>query len=468
MTGWLRVRPLVLAIVTGALLVTLFAAHRSGRSFLTTRLETLLPAEDVARLAAEFSGALVVPVLVAVVAAILATLLLGALIYRPLRRLRSELRALDPDDDAPLTVPALHELRAVVAILERRRRELQQSAATLASERDEFALLVAVVSEGILQVSSERRIVYANPAARWLLGLPDNVSGQPLAALVRNGELRLLLEQAVAGGVMGSCEVSVDERRLLVAARPVPQQNGSIAGVVVALTDLTELRRLEEVRRDFVANVSHELKTPLTSIRGYVETVLSDELPAETQHQFLEVVRKNAERLQHIVDDLLDLSRLESGGWRPELQRVSARDVATDAWSGCRQRAGRKTIHSELTGDAAVLADADGLRQVLSNLFDNAIRYTPEGGRIAVRIGGVAGDRVAIEVADNGTGIPGDALPRIFERFYRVDPARSRAEGGTGLGLSIVRHLVERMGGSVTAQSELGKGTTIRVVLPAG
>jgi signal transduction histidine kinase len=284
----------------------------------------------------------------------------------------------------------------------------------------------------------------------------------------------------------------VDDRRLLVAARPIEHgppaspppeaafrpTSGSVRlPVVVAFADLTELRRLEGVRRDFVANVSHELKTPLTSIRGYVETLLGDpDLPADMRDQFLDVIHKNAERLQGIIDDLLDLSRLESGGWRPNLIRLDPSSLVRDVWAGFEPRATLQKVEFVVAGESApVLADAGGLRQVLTNLYDNALRYTHAGGRITASVtslphanGGPGTDRVAIDVIDTGSGIPGDALPRIFERFYRVDPARSRAEGGTGLGLSIVKHLVESMGGDVRADSELGKGTTVRLRLPAG
>jgi two-component system, OmpR family, phosphate regulon sensor histidine kinase PhoR len=469
MTRLLRIRPLVFAIAAGALLLTLVAAWRSARALLERSLAARLPADEVARIVSELGGAFVLPAVVALLAALLATALLGHLVARPLRALRRELLAAGTSANVGDTLPPIGELRGVANALERHERELEARARDISLERDRFSMLVASVSEGILQVSAQGRIDYANPAARLLLGLPDHVEGQPLAALVRNAELRGLLERAVAEGEIGSCEVSVDERRLLVAARPVPPRHGSGAGgVVVALGDLTELRRLEEVRRDFVANVSHELKTPLTSIRGYVETVLADDLPPATRRQFLEVVRKNAERLHRIVDDLLDLSRLESGGWRPELQRVDPAELAADVWAALHGRAGTKRIDFRIDGGGpAVRADPGGLRQVLSNLLDNAIRYTPAGGRIAVRIASTAERRVMLEVVDTGSGIPSDDLPRIFERFYRVDPARSRAEGGTGLGLSIVRHLVERMGGSVSAHSELGKGTMIRVELAA-
>jgi signal transduction histidine kinase len=245
----------------------------------------------------------------------------------------------------------------------------------------------------------------------------------------------------------------------------------------VAVLDYTDIRRLEAVRRDFVGNVSHELKTPLTSIRGYAETLLNDDMPPELREQFLEVIYKNTVRLQHIVDDLLDLTRLQSGGWTPNIRVVDAAELAEDVWSGC-SAAAKKNISFDIAskGTTRVAADPEGLRQVLSNLFDNAIRYTPEGGNVSIRIvpfangnGASPGQhkQVEVQVRDTGVGIARESLPRIFERFYRADPARSRADGGTGLGLSIVKHLVERMDGEVSAESELGKGTTIRVRLPA-
>jgi signal transduction histidine kinase len=194
------------------------------------------------------------------------------------------------------------------------------------------------------------------------------------------------------------------------------------------------------------------------------------------RRQFLDVVQKNAERLHSIVDDLLDLSRLESGGWRPDVEIVSTSAVIGEAWDEYADRAAAKRIaFAPPDADALVSADPSALRQILANLFENAIRHTPDGGAIRVRIsngnpianGTSQPDFVSIRVEDSGTGIPRDALPRIFERFYRVDPARSRAEGGTGLGLSIVKHLTEAMGGEVSAESDLGKGTAVQVRLPA-
>ncbi|HEX6134374.1 MAG TPA: ATP-binding protein [Longimicrobiales bacterium] len=388
------------------------------------------------------------------------------------------------DVQAPRPELAVRELSELVSAAERLTARVSTREADAAREGADVSVLLDAITDGIVQVDRSGRIVRANPAARTLLGLSARAVGEPVRTQIRHAQLRRLLERAVSGGVLPTTELAMEDRRLMVSARPLQYADGRSGGAVVAFVDLTEIRRLESVRRDFVANVSHELKTPLTSIRGYVETLLSEQdLPGATEREFLEIVRKNAERLQHIVDDLLDLSRLESGGWRPEMHELNARDIVQDAWSSCAERADRKRItFVPPPADTSVFADPGGLRQVLANLFDNALRYTPEGGRVEVRIAPRAAERrgsrsngaaesqgryIAIEVRDTGSGIPSEALPRIFERFYRVDPARSRAEGGTGLGLSIVRHLVESMGGEVDAESELGRGTIIRFTLPA-
>jgi signal transduction histidine kinase len=234
------------------------------------------------------------------------------------------------------------------------------------------------------------------------------------------------------------------------------------------LHDLTEVRRLEAVRRDFVANVSHELKTPLTSIAGYADTLTDSTIDPDTRQRFLATIINNARRMQRLVDDLLDLSRIESGRWIPRPQRIDVSLAIHDAWAPFRDRAeGREVeLAVDVSADAGrVWADPEALRQILANLVDNALRYVPAGGKIrcsSVRSNG----GVTLSVADNGSGIASNHLPRVFERFYRVDPARSRDEGGTGLGLAIVRHLVEAHGGSVHAESELQVGTMVRCWFP--
>jgi two-component system phosphate regulon sensor histidine kinase PhoR len=214
-----------------------------------------------------------------------------------------------------------------------------------------------------------------------------------------------------------------------------------------------------------VANVSHELKTPLTAIAGYAET-LAAEAPDGQASGFAQTIVENARRMQRLVDDLLDLSRIESGSWEPEPRRVGVDAAAREAWDPFVERAGGRDISFEsATDSSAINADPEALRQIFTNLFDNALRHTPRGGRIRVAVQRAKGATV-VRVSDTGSGIPADHLPRIFERFYRVDPGRSRQEGGTGLGLAIVKHLVEAHGGRVEAESELGRGTTILLYFP--
>ena len=236
---------------------------------------------------------------------------------------------------------------------------------------------------------------------------------------------------------------------------------------MLALFDLTPLRRLETVRSDFVANVSHELKTPLTVVGGFAETLGDDALEPEVRQQFAAAILSNTRRMQRIVDDLLDLSRIESGGWTPNPATIDIESLAVDVLAGMRTRGAAKGIALRVDVEPqamAIEADPTALRQVLTNLVDNAVRHTT-AGEVVVQARASNGG-VAVSVRDTGAGIRTEHLARIFERFYRVDTARSRDEGGTGLGLAIVKHLVEAHGGRVRAASELDRGTTIEAWFP--
>ena len=421
------------------------------------------------------------------VVAVITAVVIARLIVAPLSRMRAAAERLPEEDADPEQDTSLAEIRDVSRGISRAAGELRDLHGLEVRKRAELAGLLEAVSEGIIQVDADGRVTRANRASRRLLRLPEDVVGRPVGALFRSAELRTLMEAGARGHGTEAAEVVVDDQRILVTVGPQPD-----GGAVATFVDLTDLRRLEEVRRDFVANASHELKTPLTSIRGYTETLLSGGLPESEEKQFLVTISRNAERLQRIVDDLLDLSRLEAGRWQPELEPVDVIKAAESCWLSFADRAADQDVafDVEKETDARARADRRALEQIFSNLYDNALRYTGEGGRIRVTVrlrneepgdGAVprthaaragepdagAGPWLVVEVADTGTGIPRDALARIFERFYRVDPARSRAEGGTGLGLSIVRHMLESMGGGVDARSELGKGTILRIWLPA-
>jgi signal transduction histidine kinase len=317
------------------------------------------------------------------------------------------------------------------------------------------------LEEGVLALDERGMVVRMNHRARTLLEL-----GAPLPfpreLLPREHELRAAVESALGGDESSPTETRLHDRTIVVAARPLATR-----GAVVTVLDLTQLRRLETVRRDFVANVSHELKTPLTAVRGFAETLLDEEIPAEQRRAFARTIRDNAERMQRIVDDLLDLSRIESGGWHPRAQQVDIASVVREVFTGVQESASRRGLQLVADvppGAASIYADPTAFRQVVGNLVENAVRYTATGS-VTVR-SRLSADGVWIDVRDTGIGIAAEHLPRIFERFYRVDAGRSRELGGTGLGLAIVRHLVDAHGGRVEAASMPGRGTTISVLFP--
>ena len=353
------------------------------------------------------------------------------------------------------------EVARMASAANRVRGELDEQLGGVTRERDELAQLMDEVGEGLMALTNDARILRINPAARGLLGLVEVLPFSPVGSLVRDPLLRDFLEASVVRAE-GRLEVTVGDRELEVRTK-----RGTAGGAVVLLVDITEIRRLEAVRTDFVANASHELKTPLTVIRAAAETVLDAELPADLRSRFLRSIEGNTVRLQRLVDDLLDLSRYESGAWRPEREPLFVHEVAAAVWEELEERRAGPELAFRIAGEGEVMGDEAAVYQIFRNLFENAMRYVPgEGGRIKVGIS-QAEDVIEVAVEDNGSGIPPSSLPRIFERFYRVDTARSREEGGTGLGLAIVRHLVSSMGGEARARSSLGAGTTITFTIPA-
>jgi signal transduction histidine kinase/HAMP domain-containing protein len=334
----------------------------------------------------------------------------------------------------------------------------------LRRRHSESGTLVNAMVEGVVSCDARGRIVTANPAARRLLGYQEEGPELPaLPVLFHEKAAREVVNAALRGETVEDREIDLDGRICLLSARGLPE-----GGAVLVLHDMTQVRRLEVIRRDFVANVSHELKTPLTSISGYAETLLADTPDPDTTRRFLETILANARRMQRLVDDQLDLSKIESGHWRPAPQEVPTETAFRESWETVTRPApGDHEFSIDIRpGAESVHADPDGLRQVLGNLFDNSRRYTSPGGRI-LATARVESGGVTLSVADTGAGISGEHLPRIFERFYRADPSRSRAGGGTGLGLAIVKHTVEAHGGRVWAESALGQGTTIQCWFPS-
>jgi two-component system phosphate regulon sensor histidine kinase PhoR len=399
--------------------------------------------------------------LLMLLAAGLVAWLLARLLARPLLRIADAARDIAagrpaefPDVRVPELADHVDALRAMHHQLERRFEDLRR-------EREESRTLLEALSDGVLAADRRGTIISTNAAARRLLGYAEREVLPPLGALFHDRTHRVLMREILAGAVIEGRELRLGERTVVVSARPL--EGG---GTLLVLSDLTDLRRLETIRTDFVANVSHELKTPLTAIAGYAETLAAEASDA-TQVGFAQTIVDNAHRMQRLVDDLLDLSKIESGGWRPLAETIVVEAAAREAWIPFAARAAERRVALETATNAATITgDPDALRQVFTNLFDNALRHTPPGGRI--RVSSVrAGDDTVVRISDTGSGIPAEHLPRIFERFYRVDPGRSRQEGGTGLGLAIVKHLVEAHGGRVEAESDVGRGTTIRLHFPA-
>ena len=393
--------------------------------------------------------------------ALLVSYFLSRAASRPIVLLSERARALARGDFSQ-RVPRnlrIRELNDLASAFNTLTDELESRIGELTEQRDEVRTLVESVAEGIMALTADGRVSRVNESARKLLGLPSECQGLPLGTVVRNPELRGIFGEAGEKPVEAR-EISVDGRSLVISGQPLHR-----GGAVLSFLDVSELRRLEGVRRDFVANASHELKTPLTAIRGFAEALMDEAAPVETQLEFLAKIRGNSIRLQRLVDDLLDLSRIESGGWIIEPESVDVMEVAEDVWSEFEGRAQEKNVAFLVQGEAQAEADDQSLRQVFRNLFENALRHTEAGGEIRVSARAVGG-LAEVEVVDTGAGIPARALSRIFERFYRVDPSRSRQEGGTGLGLAIVKHLVESMGGGVRAKSALGEGTSLHFTLP--
>ena len=332
------------------------------------------------------------------------------------------------------------------------------------------AILTSMV-EGVLAVDRDLRITFYNASFARALGLRTEIPEKaPLVEVVRDPVLREILSRVVTGGETLKQRLQLpaaEGRAFEVQAAPLRVAGGR--GAIAILHDITDLERLERVRKDFVANVSHELRTPLTAIRGYTETLLEGALDdQENNRKFLEIIKNHAIRLNSIASDLLALSELESGKASAEQARVSVRAAIEAALRTveAEARSRRVKLICGRVEDAAVLGDRVRLEQALVNLLTNGVKFNRPEGEVRVEVMRTKDDQVSVTIADNGIGIPSADLPRLFERFYRVDKARSREMGGTGLGLSIVKHIVERMHGRIIVESQLGKGSVFTVLLP--
>lgn len=339
-------------------------------------------------------------------------------------------------------------------------------------EKSQLEAILANMVDGVIMVNARKRILLLNRAAQEIFGLEgQEVLDRHHLEVLRSYELDGKLDQVFGRGVPMVQELKVfypEEKLLEAYLAPVKNEDGSITGAIMVVRDISQRERLERMRRDFVANVSHELLTPLTSIKGFAETLLEGALEdAENRRRFTQIIDQEAGRLIRLINDLLDLSRLEAEGFQARRRAVHLGQVAAGVANLLTPVAekGGVSLETSFPPDLPPAeADPDQIAQVLTNLVDNSLKYTPAGGKVVIAAEEKP-TQIMVTVSDTGIGIPRKDLPRIFERFYRVDKARSRSSGGTGLGLAIVKHIVEAHGGRAWAESDVGKGTRIHFLL---
>jgi two-component system phosphate regulon sensor histidine kinase PhoR len=388
-------------------------------------------------------------------------------------RLREAISQL-PEGNLPglSTAPGV-ELARLATSLDEMNNRVREQLGKLEHDRDRLGAVFTSMRDAVITTGKSGRVALINPVAERLFQVKaEDVVGRSVLEVIRHHQLAHVMQSTMTTGLATTLEFEtfdVPPRHFQVEVAPVHNMRGQRSGAVAVLHNVTELRRLEHIRTEFVANVSHELRTPITSIRGYLETLLDGAMDDhQTCRHFLTVVSDEAERLTNLVNDLLDLSHLEEDTTQPESELIEVAAAAERCLELIAPLAQEKEIavSQEITPGLFVKINHDLLRQAIINLLDNAVKYTPPGGHVWIEADRTPdGEQVRIKVCDTGPGIPSQHLSRLFERFYRVDKARSRALGGTGLGLSIVKHIVELSGGQVSVESTLGKGSCFIITL---
>jgi two-component system phosphate regulon sensor histidine kinase PhoR len=349
----------------------------------------------------------------------------------------------------------------------------------ISTEKEYLQTVLKGMAEGVLVVNDRGHTIMINDALRKLFSLSMEVVDRTPLEFIRNAELEGAIQEAIRDGKNSSFELTlpffsgktfeVNVVGMLPSSEKFHKTEKGMRGAIAVFHNISRLKELEKVRQDFVANVSHELRTPLTTIKGYAETLLEGALKEEVAFQFVQVIKRHTDRLTKIVEDLLMLSKIETKEFQLKMEVIPVQNLIVDIIDFVKEPAERKKIslsRNEIPSSLAVQADRNHLEQILINLLDNAIKYTPEGGRVIVSVVEKDSKDIQFSVEDNGIGIPKEDLSRIFERFYRVDKGRSKELGGTGLGLSIVKHLVQAHGGRVWVESQRGKGSTFYFTFP--
>ena len=439
-------------------------------------VRSALPMDTVALRMRGLRDAIVLSAVGASLLALLLGYVLARRFTRPLRQIIGSTRAISRGDlDRSVEVHSHDEFGTLARAFNSMRQRIRENTDTILADRNKILAILGAMSEGVIAVDEREEVVHLNAAAGDMFRIePSEAIGRRLSEVIQLPDLIRTIQTTLQGldGRQGEIRLQRGMSQALIELQSsgLHDRDGQAVGAVIVLRDITEIRRLEEVRSDFISNVSHELKTPLAAIKGLVESILEDDdMPDETRRRFLVRVQRQANRLNSLVIDLLSLSRLEREAAAPlEIESIDVRRAVLDSIESQRLSAenkGLNLIHELVEEPVRVAADWESVRQIVDNLLSNAIRYTPSGGTVTVRLD-TDPREVSIEIQDTGMGIDPVHHERIFERFYRVDKARSRELGGTGLGLAIVKHIVRRLGGSIALDSEVGKGSCFSIQLP--
>jgi two-component system, OmpR family, phosphate regulon sensor histidine kinase PhoR len=373
-----------------------------------------------------------------------------------------------------LPVPSTRETAGLAEAMNFMAARLENRIEAEVNQRNEMEAILSSMTEGVIAIDTDDHILSFNLAAANIVKeLEETSKGKALLEIIRNLQFQHFIKRVMEDNISVSEDIilhQTDRKVVNVHATPIRNSRDTRIGTLLVLNDVTQLRHLEKMRQDFVANVSHEIKTPLTAIKGFVETLQSGakDRPEEAD-RFICIIEKHADRLEAIVEDLLQLSRIETENEAKQIQfaKESIRNILRSSIQICQAKADAKRIDIQLSCDDSVTATVNAalLDQAMINLIDNAVKYSGENGKIVVKAEKTIVE-LSISIQDNGIGISKKQIPRLFERFYRVDKARSREQGGTGLGLAIVKHIVKAHGGHVTVESERGKGSTFTIHLP--
>ena len=451
----------------------LYMAVPLGKGKLIGILRLAIPLSDIELIESKMFKTISIAIIFAIVATLVASFFVSLMISKPLYEMSAIAKRLTVGDfSRKAIVHSNDETGDLAKALNNMADEINAKVKNISFEKAKLETILSSMFEGIMLTNEKGEILLLNPSIRKLFFIDSLTEGKKPLEVIRNNAIQEIVDRVLHENrevITQEVSISIPEQKtIMINGVPIVKDNVT-EGAVFVFHDITELKRLEDIRKDFVANVSHELRTPISSIKGYAETLLDGKVDSEDNvKEFLGIIYQDSNRLANLIDDLLDLSKIESGKMKMEFELLEVLPLVKRCVNVLEKTAKDKKLSIKLEIPANLskaLGDHNRLSQVFLNLLDNAIKYTPEGGAICV---GAANKEkfIQVDISDTGIGIPEKDLPRIFERFYRVDKARSRELGGTGLGLSIVKHIIQTHNGQVWVQSTLGQGSTFSFTIP--